>query len=359
MARVYNFSAGPATLPQACLEEAARELVDYRGQGLSVMEMSHRGAAFEAIFEEAKARLARLLGLPEGYRILFLQGGASLQFCMLPMNLLAGGSADYVHTGVWSGKAMAEARRFGRVRLAGSSEAEGFHRIPRQEELELDPEARYCHITTNNTIYGTQYHYLPETGGVPLVADCSSDILSRPLDLSRFALIYAGAQKNLGPAGVTLVVLRESLLEGAAQELPTMLAYRTHVAADSRFNTPPTFAIYMVGLVARWLEEQGGVAAVAERNRRKAERLYRFLDASDFYRCPTEPESRSWMNVPFTLADPGLEAAFLAEAEAEGLVGLKGHRLVGGMRASLYNAMPEAGVEALVAFLAEFERRHG
>ncbi len=359
MARVYNFSAGPATMPERVLQEAAEELVDYRGRGLSVMEMSHRGVDFQAIFAETKERLARLLHLPEGYRLLFLQGGASLQFAMVPMNLLAGGSADYIHTGVWSKKAMAEARRFGEVRLAASSEADGFHRVPRQEELDLDPRARYCHLTTNNTIYGTEFPYTPETGGVPLIADASSNILSRPLDLSRFALVYAGAQKNLGPAGVCLVILRESLLEGAADDLPTMLAYRTHVASDSMFNTPPTFAIYMVGRVARWIEEQGGVEAIEEMNRRKAARLYDYLDRSDFYRCPTERESRSRMNVPFTLADSSLDATFLAEAEEAGLVGLKGHRLVGGMRASLYNAMPEAGVEALVTFMTDFERRHG
>jgi len=359
MARIYNFSAGPAAMAEEVLEEAAAELTDYRGRGLSVMEMSHRGDLYQEIFAETKARLARLFALPDGYRILFLQGGASLQFAMLPMNLLAGGSADYVHTGVWSGKAMVEARRFGRVRLAASSEADGFHRIPRQDDLNLDPKARYCHITTNNTIYGTEYPYTPATGAVPLIADCSSNVLSRPLDLSRFAMIYAGAQKNLGPAGVCLVILREALLEEAAAELPTMLAYRTHLAGDSMFNTPPTFAIYMVGLVAGWLERQGGVAAIELVNRRKAALLYDALDRSAFYHCPTEVASRSRMNVPFTLADPRLDALFLAEAAAAGLVGLKGHRLTGGMRASLYNAMPEEGVARLVAFMEAFEREHG
>jgi len=359
MARIYNFSAGPAAMPEEVLKEAAAELTDYRGRGMSVMEMSHRGDDFQAIFTETKSRLTRLFALPEGYRILFLQGGASLQFAMVAMNLLSGGSADYVHTGVWSKKAIAEARRFGTVRVAASGEETDFSRIPRQEELDLDPNARYCHITTNNTIYGTEYPYTPETGDVPLIADASSNILSRPFDLSRFAMVYAGAQKNLGPAGVCLVILRESLLEQAAEEIPTMLAYRTHVAGDSMFNTPPTFAIYMVGLVARWLEARGGVAAMEEANKRKAALLYDLLDRSDFFLCPTEVESRSRMNIPFTLADPTLDATFLSEAKEAGLVGLKGHRLLGGMRASIYNAMPESGVARLVAFMETFERRRG
>ena len=360
MSRVFNFSAGPAVLPLPVLERAAAELVEYRGAGMSVMEMSHRGKAFEEIFARTKQAVIDLLGVPEDYQVLFLQGGATAQFAMVPMNLLGSvGKADYVNTGVWSKKAIAEARKFGSVNVAASSEAEGFHRVPRQDELALDPAAAYCHITSNNTICGTEYPYTPDTGNVPLVADASSNILSRPLDVARYGLIYAGAQKNLGPSGVTLVVMRKDLLGRAGAGVPTAFDYRIHAEADSMYHTPPTYAIYILGLVCDWLRDQGGVTAIEQVNIRKAQRLYACIDGSDFYHCPTEPESRSRMNVPFTLANPDLDATFLADAAAAGLVFLKGHRLVGGMRASLYNAMPEAGVDALVSFLQEFERRQG
>jgi phosphoserine aminotransferase len=360
MSRVFNFSAGPAVLPLPVLERAAAELVECGTAGMSVMEMSHRGKAFQEIFARTKQGVIDLLGVPEDYQVLFLQGGATAQFAMVPMNLLGkAGKADYVNTGVWSQKAIAEARKFGAVNVAASSEATGFHRIPGQAELALDPGAAYCHITTNNTIFGTEYPYTPDTGDVPLVADASSNILSRPMDVARYGLIYAGAQKNLGPSGVTLVVIRKDLVGRAGGRVPTIFDYQVHADADSMYNTPPTYAIYVLGLVCDWLRDQGGVGAIEQVNLRKAMKLYDGIDASDFYACPTEPASRSRMNVPFTLADPDLDATFLAEAAAADLVALKGHRLVGGMRASLYNAMPEAGVDALVAFLQEFERRRG
>ena len=363
--RVHNFGAGPAALPLPVLERAREELLDHAGTGMSVLEASHRSPAYDAVHRGALDGLRRVLGVPEGWSILLLQGGASLQFAMAPMNLLtAGGSADYVLTGSWSIKALAEAERVAagrgaRARVAGSTEADDFTRIPRPGELDLDPEADYLHLTTNNTIFGTQWHELPEVGEVPLVADASSDVLSRPVPVERFGLIYAGAQKNLGPAGVTLVVVRDDLLERAPAGLATMLDYRTHAAKDSLHNTPPTFAIYLVGLVVDWIEAQGGAAAMAERNRRKAESLYAAIDASGFYRGTARPASRSWMNVTFRLPDEALERRFLAAAAGEGLVGLKGHRSVGGVRASLYNAVPPEAVEALVAFLREFERNHG
>jgi len=360
MSRIFNFSAGPAALPLPVLERAAEELVEYGGTGMSVMEMSHRGKAFQEIFARTKQGVIDLLGVPADYQVLFLQGGATAQFAMVPMNLLGKvGKADYVNTGVWSKKAIAEARKFGTVNVAASSEDAGFHRIPRQADLVLDPDAAYCHITTNNTIFGTEYPYMPDTGDVPLVADASSNILSRPMDVARYGLIYAGAQKNLGPSGVTLVVIRKDLIGRTEGSVPTIFDYQIHADADSMYNTPPTYAIYVLGLVCDWLRDQGGVAAIEQVNIRKAQKLYDGIDASDFYACPTEPASRSRMNVPFTIANPDLDATFLAEAAAAGLVALKGHRLVGGMRASLYNAMPEAGVDALVGFLQEFERRHG
>jgi len=360
MSRVFNFSAGPAALPLPVLERAAAEMVEYGTAGMSVMEMSHRGKAYQEIFVRTKQAVIDLLGVPGDYEVLFLQGGATAQFAMVPMNLLGeGGKADYVNTGVWSRKAIAEARKFGTVNVAASSESTGFNRIPGQTELELDADAAYCHITTNNTIFGTEYPYTPDTGDVPLVADASSNILSRPMDVARYGLIYAGAQKNLGPSGVTLVVIRKDLVGRARGAVPTIFDYQIHADADSMYNTPPTYAIYILGLVCDWLREQGGVAGIEEVNIRKARKLYDCVDASDFYTCPTEPASRSRMNVPFALATPDLDATFLAETSAAGLVALKGHRLVGGMRASIYNAMPEAGVDALVAFLQEFERRQG
>ncbi len=360
MSRVYNFSAGPAMLPEEVLRRAREEMLDWHGSGMSVMEMSHRGKEFMSIARQAEADLRELMGIPENYRVLFLQGGASLQFAMVPLNLMRGpGKADYVLTGSWSKKALAEGKRFGAVSIAASTEESGFTAVPPQETWALDPEAAYVHYTPNETIQGVEFHWIPDTGDVPLVADMSSTILSRPIDVSRFGVIYAGAQKNAGPAGLTLVIVREDLIGHAQAGTPTLLDYATHAEADSMYNTPPTYAWYIAGLVFQWIKEQGGLAAMGERNKRKADKLYAAIDASDFYANPVDPAARSWMNVPFTLADPTLDPVFLEEAAAEGLVTLKGHRSVGGMRASIYNAMPEEGVDALVQFMAEFERRHG
>ncbi|MBF0627254.1 MAG: 3-phosphoserine/phosphohydroxythreonine transaminase [Magnetococcales bacterium] len=362
MKRVYNFSAGPAVLPLSVLERARDEMIDYRGSGMSVMEMSHRSKDYMAIIEAAEAGLRELMGIDEAYAVLFLQGGASLQFSMIPMNLItdpATQSADYVMTGSWSEKAYSEAKKiFADVRVAASSKNVNYSRIPTQEELTLNPNAAYVHITSNNTIFGTEYPYLPDTGAVPLVADASSNILSRPVDVAKYGMIYAGAQKNLGPSGVTVVIVRKELL-GRKANLPSMLDYQALAKEGSMLNTPPTYAIYILGLVLDWVKEQGGVAEMEQRNIRKAGKLYAAIDASGFYLCPTEPVSRSRMNVPFTLAKPELTDAFLAGAKAAGLVTLKGHRSVGGMRASIYNAMPEAGIDALIAFMQEFERTNG
>jgi len=357
MARVYNFSAGPAALPLAVLERARDELTDFGGTGMSVMELSHRGKAFREVAERSEATLRRLLGMPDDYRVLFLQGGATLQFAMAPLNL-AGPEAtvDYVVSGNWGRKAVAEARRFCHVNIAADEESSGYTRVPPRSDWRGSDDAAYLHYTPNETIGGVEFHSVPETGGVPLVADMSSNILSRPLDVSRFGLIYAGAQKNIGPAGLTLVIIRGELLDTAREGVPSMLRYAVHAEADSMSNTPPTFAWYMAGLVFDWLVEQGGLEAVGAANARKSETLYRAIDESGFYANPVEPGSRSRMNVPFTLADPALDATFLAEAEAAGLANLTGHRSVGGMRASLYNAMPQAGVDALVEFMGEFER---
>jgi phosphoserine aminotransferase len=351
---VYNFSAGPAVLPRPVLERARAELVDYRGTGMSVMEMSHRSPAYEAIHEGARAKLAELLAVPEGFTVLLLQGGASLQFSMVPMNLLRTG-ADYLVTGSWSNKALAEARKVGSARVAASGEAGGFTRIPAAGEIDLDPAADYVHLTSNNTLFGTRWSAPPDTAGVPLVADMSSDVMSRPVDWPRYGLVYAGAQKNLGPAGVTVVVVRDDLLDRAPETLASMLAYRTHAAARSLYNTPPCWAIYVLGLACEWVAEQGGVAAMERAAEARAARLYALLDAGGIYRGTAEPASRSRMNVTFRLPTPELEARFLAEAATEGLVNLKGHRSVGGVRASLYNAMPMAGVEALCGFMERFE----
>ena len=360
MARVFNFSAGPAVLPEPVLAQVRDELLDWHGSGMSVMEMSHRGKEFMAIQAEAEADLRSLMGIPDNYKVLFLQGGATLQFAMVPLNLMpAGASADYVVTGSWSKKAVAEAKRYGTVKVAASSAETNFNRIPGQDELTLDPQAAYVHITSNNTIFGTEYHYTPDTGAVPLVADASSNILSRPVDVGRYGLIYAGAQKNIGPAGLTLVIVREDLIGRCREDAPTLLDYAIHAENDSAYNTPPTFAIYVAGLVFKHLLAQGGLAAVEQANVDKAQLLYDVLDRSGFYSCPTELASRSRMNVPFTLADAGLDATFLTESKKAGLVQLKGHRSVGGMRASIYNAMPRAGVQALVEFMIDFERRHG
>ena len=350
MTRAYNFGAGPAVMPEAVIEEAKANLLDYQGTGLGVMEMSHRGKPYMEIQEQAGARIRKLLGADDAWELLWLTGGASTQFAMVPMNLGAK-PADYVVTGTWSEKALAEANKLGEGRAAGSSQATNFDRIPKQ--LELSAGASFVHITSNNTIYGTQFREAPVVDA-PLVCDASSDILSRPLDMARYGLIYAGAQKNLGPAGVTLVLIRKELLERSPKTLPTMLNYQTHAKKDSAYNTPPTFPIYMVGLVAKWIEAQGGLAAMERRNAAQAEKLYACIDAHDLYLGHAQPADRSHMNVVFNLAEPEREGAFLAQAAERRLLGLKGHRSVGGIRASIYNAMPDAGVDALVAFMNEF-----
>lgn len=359
-ARIFNFSAGPAVLPLPVLEEVQRNLVSLPGVGMSVLEISHRSTVFESILEEAIADLRALAGIPPNYRVLLLQGGASLQFSMVPMNLLTPGrTADYVDTGSWAAKAIVDARRVGMVHVTGSTKADGYRRIPAQSELALTPGAAYVHITTNNTIEGTQWKALPDVGGAPLVADASSDILSGPLDVSRFGLIYAGAQKNLGPSGVTLVIVREDLLERSAADLPAMLNYKVQAANNSLYNTPNTFGIYVLGLTIKWLASRGGLGAVAATNARKAELLYAEIDRTGFYRGTADPASRSLMNVTFRLPTEALETRFDREAAAAGLDGLKGHRSVGGLRASIYNAFPIEGVHALVEFMREFERRNG
>ena len=356
MMRAHNFSAGPGALPQAVLERAQAELLDYQGRGLSVMEMSHRSKEFIDIAERAEANFRALLGIGDGYHVLFLQGGATLQFAMAPLNLAGRDDvADYVDTGAWAAKAIAEAQRLVRVNVAASAAEQGFTCVPDAAAWRLTPAARYVHITGNETIGGVEYHAWPDVGDVPLVADLSSTLLSRPLDVNQFGVIYAGAQKNIGPAGVTVVVVREDLAGHARPETPTLLDYGALAASGSMLNTPPTYAWYLAGLVFEWLQEQGGLAAMAAVNERKAAKLYAAVDASNFYSCPVAPAHRSWMNVPFTLADPALDAAFLAEASAAGLLNLKGHRSVGGMRASLYNAVSEAAVGALIEFMAAFE----
>ena len=358
--RIYNFSSGPAVLPEPALEEAQRHLMALPGVGMSVLEISHRSKAFEDILARAETSLRELAGVPADYAVLFLQGGASLQFSMVPLNLLApAATADYVITGSWSEKAAAEARRVGRVHVAASTRAESFTRIPRQEELSLTPGAAYVHITSNNTIEGTQWHALPDVGDVPLVSDASSDILSRPLAVGRHGLLYAGAQKNLGPAGLTVVIVRRDLLSRTPGDLHTMLRYTTHAENGSLYNTPPVFAIYLLGLVLDWVRGQGGPEAMGRTNARKAAKLYAEIDRSGFYRGTARRESRSLMNVTFRLPTEELEARFVAGATAAGLDGLAGHRSVGGIRASLYNAFPEAGVDALVGFMQDFERRNG
>jgi len=360
--RVHNFGAGPAALPVPVLEQVQAELLDYKGTGMSVMEMSHRSAAFEEIIQKAEADLRTLVGLSADHSVLFLQGGASLQFAMVPMNLRpAEASADYVLSGHWSKAALKEAEKLGRARVAGSTEASRFDRIPTQAELDLDPQAAYLHFTSNNTIYGTQWPTEPAPpAGVPLVCDASSDALSRPIDISRYGLVYAGAQKNLGPAGVTLVVIRKDLLERAPGGLPAMLDYGLLAEARSLHNTPPTFGVYVVGLVLRWLLDVGGLVEVRKRNEAKAALLYAAIDESaGFYRGHARAESRSRMNVTFRLPSEEMEKAFLREATAEGLDGLKGHRSVGGLRASIYNACPIESAQALVSFMSEFQKRRG
>ncbi len=359
MARQFNFSAGPGMLSQAVLEQAQGDLLDWRGSGMSVMEMSHRGKEFMSLAAEAEADLRQLMGIPDDYKVLFLQGGASSQFASIPLNLGRGKTVDYIHTGSWSKKAIAEARRFCTVNVAATTEKGQFSSAPSQAELSLTPEAAYVHYTPNETIEGVEFPYVPETGGVPLVADMSSTLLSRPVDVSKFGLIYAGAQKNIGPAGLTVVIVREDLIGHAAAHTPTMMDYKTMADYGSMYNTPPTFAWYMAGLAFKELLEGGGLEAMAKVNERKAEKLYTTIDASSFYANPVDPIARSWMNIPFTLANSDLDASFLEGATEAGLVTLKGHRSVGGMRASIYNSMPEEGVDALVSYMQEFERRNG
>jgi phosphoserine aminotransferase len=360
--RIHNFGAGPAVLPLGVLEQVQAELLDYAGTGMSVMELSHRSAAFEGIIQRAEADLRTLAGIGSDFAVLFLQGGASLQFAMVPANLRpSGASADYVLSGHWSKAALKEAEKSGRTRVAGSTEASKFDRVPAQSELDLDPEAAYLHFTSNNTIYGTQWSREPEPpAGVPLVCDASSDALSRPIDASRYGVYYAGAQKNLGPAGVVLVVVRKDLLARTPGGVPALLDYRLMAEHKSLYNTPPTFAVYVVGLVLRALVETGGLAAAAQRNEAKAALLYQAIDASGgFYRGHAQPASRSRMNVTFRLPSEDLEKAFLKEAQAAGLDGLKGHRSVGGLRASIYNACSAQAVQALAGFMSEFKRRRG
>jgi phosphoserine aminotransferase len=356
MTRVFNFSAGPAAMPTEVLSQARDEMLDYRGTGMSVMEMSHRSKAFIEIAERAEANLIELLDIPSDYKVLFLQGGATTQFAMVPMNLLDGASrADYVNTGSWSKKAIAEAGRFCEVNVAASSEGTSFDRVPAFSDWKLSKDAAYLHICSNETIGGVQFHELPGEIGVPLIADMSSDILSRPIDVGRFGLIYAGAQKNIGPAGLTVVIIRRDLIGRAGPAVPGMLNYAVHAEADSMSNTPPTYAWYLAGLTFEWLKSLGGLSAIAAINERKAAKLYSAIDNSNFYRSPVTAANRSEMNVPFTLPDPELDALFLSQADAAGLTNLKGHRSVGGMRASLYNAVPEAAVDALIEFMAGFE----
>ncbi len=361
MSKVYNFNAGPAILPQPVLEQVRAELLDYQGAGMSIMEMSHRSKEYEAINAQAEARLKELLGVGDEYRALFLTGGATMQFAMVPLNFLPpGASADFLMTGAWAEKAYEEAAKLGQARVAASTAAEQYRRVPRPDEIELSEAPAYVHITSNETIHGVQWHAWPDVGDRPLVADMSSDILSRPLDAGRFALIYAGAQKNLGPSGVTVVLIRQDWLEQASKTAPTMLRYATHAKNNSLYNTPPAFGVYVLNLVLEWIEECGGPAGMAARNQRKAEALYAAIDGSGgFYRGHAAPESRSLMNVTFRLPDEALEKRFVAEATAAGMIGLAGHRSVGGIRASIYNAMSLEGCQALAGFMVGFARRNG
>lgn len=360
MTRKFNFSAGPAALPDEVLRQAQQDLCDWKGKGLSIMEMSHRSDEFVSVAQQAEQDLRELMSIPDHYKVLFLQGGASSQFAMLPMNLLRGKqSADYINTGIWSTKAIAEASRYCSVNVVATTEAENFRRAPTPSEIQLSPGVAYLHYTSNETIGGVEFTYIPDSGSVPLVVDMSSDILSGPMDVSRFGVIYAGAQKNIGPAGLTVVIVREDLLGQTLSGTPTMYDYKVHAEGGSMHNTPPTFAWYLSGLVFDWLKRQGGVAAMAEINQRKATKLYAAIDQSDFYANPVSIDSRSGMNIPFTLADASLDKLFLQQAEASGLLNLKGHRSVGGMRASIYNAVPEAAVDALLTFMSEFETQHG
>jgi phosphoserine aminotransferase len=358
--RAFNFSAGPAVLPEPVLRRAAEEMLDWHGSGMSVMEMSHRGKEFIAIHAKAEADLRRLLAIPSTYKVLFLQGGAIGENAIVPMNLLNGfGTAAYVNTGEWSKKSIKEAKKYTNVTIAASAEDRNFTYVPPQSAWRLDPRSAFVHICTNETIGGVEYHWAPEAGDVPVVADMSSHILSRAIDVSKYGVIYGGAQKNIGPAGLTIVIVREDLLDRALPITPSAFHWKEQAAADSMLNTPPTYAIYVAGLVFEWLLEQGGVPAIEQRNIAKANLLYDYLDRTSFYSNPVDPADRSRMNVPFRLRDESLDGAFLKGAEARGMLQLKGHRSVGGMRASIYNAMPLEGVQALVDYMREFERQHG
>jgi phosphoserine aminotransferase len=358
--RVHNFSAGPAVLPVPVLEEIQRDLIALPGAGMSILEISHRSKTFESILAQAEADIRALAGIPASYRVVFLQGGASLQFSMVPMNLLSpGATADYIDSGSWAEKAINEAKRVGTVHVAATTKADKYTRVPAQSELTLTPGAAYVHMTSNNTIEGTQCRDLPDVGSVPLVSDTSSDMFSRPIDVTHHALIYAGAQKNMGPAGVTVVIIRGDLLQRSQKTLPTMLNYAVHAENGSLYNTPPAFAVYALGLVMKWLRAQGGLGAIAKANERKAAKLYAEIDRTGFYTGTAQKNSRSLMNVTFRLPTEDLESRFVKETTAAGLDGLKGHRSVGGMRASIYNAFPETGIDALVQFMQEFERTQG
>ena len=361
MKRVFNFSAGPAMLPQSVLEQAQAEMLDWNGSGMSVMEMSHRSKEYMSIAAEAEADLRDIMGIPANYKVLFLQGGASSQFAMIPQNLLRGKvTADYVDTGDWSAKAIKEAKRYGNVNVVATTKASNYTSVPAFESWTCDANAAYLHYTPNETIRGVEFAWVPETGDVPLVADMSSTILSRPLDVSKFGLIYAGAQKNIGPAGLTIVIVRDDLIGETLPGTPTMFDYKIHADNESMYNTPATYGWYLAGLVFKWIKQQGGLAGMATLNERKAQKLYTAIEASGgFYNSPVAADCRSWMNVPFTLANADLDKAFLSEAAQQGLTTLKGHRSVGGMRASIYNAMPEVGVDTLVSFMQDFAKKNG
>ena len=360
MNRIFNFSAGPAVLPAPVLEEAQRNLVELPGVGMSVLEISHRSKTFEDILARTEADVRTLGQVPANYKVLFLQGGASMQFSMVPLNLLTpGATADYIVTGAWAQKAVKEAQRVGTVNIAATTESDNFSRLPKQDEIKLTPGAAYVHMTTNNTLFGTEWPAEPAVGDAPLVADTSSDMFSRPIDVSKYGLIYAGAQKNLGPSGVTLVIIREDLLARSQKSLHTMLNYAVHAENGSMYNTPPCFGIYLMGLVMKWGLAQGGLDAINAANTRKASKLYAEVDRSGFYRGTADTASRSRVNITFRLPSEDLEKTFVKESTAAGLDGLKGHRSVGGMRASIYNAFPEAGIDALVAFMQEFEKKNG
>lgn len=358
--RAYNFAAGPAALPTAVLEQAQAELLDWQGRGMSIMEMSHRSADYIAVAEQAEQDLRDLLLIPNNYKVLFLQGGASQQFAQIPLNLMADDQkADYIDTGIWSRKAIDEANRFGTVNVAASGKEYGYFAIPGQNEWQLSKDAAYVHYTSNETIGGIEFDWIPQVGDVPLVVDASSDILSRPFDVSKHAVIYAGAQKNIGPSGLVVVIIREDLLGKARSNCPTMLDYQVAADHDSMFNTPPTFAWYLAGLIFKWLKGQGGLEAIKKINEEKKNVLYNYIDSTEFYTNPINPSNRSWMNIPFRLRDERLEKVFLEKADAQGLYNLKGHRSVGGMRASIYNAVTLEAVNALADFMKAFEREHG